>query len=61
MEQLADERIRGHLELASRLRQSRRQYAIRRATRIERKAEHRLIEAWRRAAALRARAGFPLS
>lgn len=61
MEQLADERIRGHRELVSRLRQSRRQRAIRRATRIEHKAEHRLIEAWRRAAALRARAGFPAS
>jgi hypothetical protein len=61
LEQLADERIRGHLELARRLRQSRRQRVLRRATRMEHKAERRLIEAWRRAAALRARAGFPSS
>jgi hypothetical protein len=61
LEQLADERIRSHLELARRLRQSRRQRVLRRATRIEHKAEHRMIEAWRRAAALRARAGLPSS
>jgi hypothetical protein len=61
LEQLADERIRGHRELVSRLRQSRRQRVLRRATRMERKAEHRLIEAWRRAAALRAQASFPPS
>jgi hypothetical protein len=60
MQQLADERIRGHLELASRLRQSRQQRVLRRATRMEHKAERQLIEAWRRAAALRAQAGFPL-
>jgi hypothetical protein len=61
LEQLAEERIRGHRELVSRLRQSRQQRVIRRAARMERKAEHRLIEAWRHAAALRARAGFPSS
>jgi predicted metal-dependent hydrolase len=59
LEQLADERIRGHRELVSQLRQSRRQRVLRRATRMERKAERRLIDAWRRAAALRARAGLP--
>ena len=61
LEQLADERMRGHRELVSRLRQSRQQRILRRATRTERKAERRLIDAWRRAAALRAQAGFPSS
>jgi hypothetical protein len=32
---------------------------LRRGRRMERKAENRLIEAWRRAADLRARSGFP--
>jgi hypothetical protein len=57
--QLAEERIRGHRELVSRLRQSRQQRLLRRATRMEHKAERQMIEAWRRAAALRAQAGFP--
>jgi hypothetical protein len=59
MEQLAEERTRGQLELARRLRQSRRQRLLRRAGRMEQRAEHRLISAWRRAADLRARAGYP--
>ena len=55
MEQLAAERIRGNLELAQQLRRSRRQRALRRARRMEHKAERRLIQAWRRAAELRTR------
>ena len=54
MEQLAAERIRGNLELAQQLRHSRRQRTLRLAWRIEHKAERRMIQAWRRAAELRA-------
>lgn len=59
MEQLARERTRGNLELAERLRHSRRQRTLRRARRMERNAERRMIQAWRRAAELRARIGSP--
>ena len=52
-EELARERTRGNIELAQELRYSRRLRALRRAERMERKAERRLIEAWRRAAGLR--------
>ncbi len=55
MEQLVSERIRDHLELAQRLRHSRRQRTLRRARRMEHKAECRLIQAWCRAAELRRR------
>ena len=55
MEQLASERSRGNQELAWRLRHSRRQRTLRRARRIEQKAERRLIRAWRRAAEVRTR------
>ncbi len=54
MEQLAAERIRSCLELAEQRRQARRQRALRRAQRIGRTAERRMIQAWRRAAELRA-------
>ena len=54
MEQLASERIRSNLELAEQLRRSRRQRTLRRARHIEHKAERRMIQAWRRAAELRA-------
>jgi hypothetical protein len=57
MELLADERARGHLERARQLRHARRQRTLRRARRMERKAEIRLVEAWRRADDLRARSG----
>ena len=53
MEQLAAERVRSCLELAEQRRQARRQHALRRAQRMERTAERRLIQAWRRAAELR--------
>jgi len=53
MEQLASERTRDSIELAEQLRYSRRMRTLRRARRMERKAERRMIRAWRRAAELR--------
>ncbi|HYB47137.1 MAG TPA: hypothetical protein VED20_07230 [Streptosporangiaceae bacterium] len=53
IEQLASEQIRSNLELAGQLRHSRRQRTLRRARRIEHRAERRMIHAWRRAAELR--------
>jgi len=53
-EQLARERTRDNLEQAERLRQSRRLLTLRRARRLERRAERRMLKAWRRAAELRA-------
>ena len=55
MEQLAAERLRSCRELAEQRRQARRQRALRRARRMERTAERRMIEAWRRAAEVRAK------
>ena len=52
-EQLARERTRSNLEQAEQLRYSRRLRALRRARRLEQRAERRMIEAWRRAAELR--------
>jgi hypothetical protein len=52
-ELLARERTRSHLEEAERARYSRRLRTLRRASRLERRAERRMIEAWRRAADLR--------
>ena len=59
MEQLAEERARSQLELVRRLRRARRQRMLRRARRMGCRAEERLIEAWRCAADLRARSGYP--
>ena len=53
MEQLASERTRDSIELAEQLRYSRRMRTLRRARRMEHKAERRMIRAWRRAAELR--------
>lgn len=53
MEQLVSERTRSHQELAEQLRHTRKDRRMRRATRIEHRAERRLVEAWRRAAQLR--------
>lgn len=53
VEDLARAENRSKLELAEQLRPTRRLRALRRARRMERKAERRLIEAWRRAAELR--------
>ena len=52
-EQLARERTRSNLEQAEQLRYSRRLRALRRAQRLEHRAERRMIAAWRRAAELR--------
>ena len=51
-EELASERIRGHLEYAEHVRSARKYRALSRARRMEQKAERRLIEAWRARAAL---------
>jgi hypothetical protein len=53
VEELATEESRSKIERAAELRSSRRLLALRRASRQERKAERRMIEAWRRAAAVR--------
>jgi len=52
-EQLAAEQNRSRLALAEELRLSRQLRALRRARRMEHKAERRMVEAWRRAAELR--------
>ncbi len=53
-EELAQERTRSSIELAERMRPARRLATLRRARRMETRAERRMIEAWRRAAELRA-------
>ena len=53
--ELATEESRSKIERAERLRPSRRLLRLRRARRMEHKAERRMIEAWRRAAELRSR------
>ena len=53
MEELVRERTHDRLELAEQLRHSRRLRTLRRASRMERKAERKMFEAWRRAAELR--------
>ena len=53
-QELANEQIRSAIQLAEQLRPSRRLRMLRRATRIERRAERRLLEAWQRAEELRA-------
>ena len=52
-ELLARERTRSHLEEAERQRYWRKMRALRRASRLERRAERRMVKAWRRAADLR--------
>jgi hypothetical protein len=52
-EDLASERARDSLEQAVQMRHWRRLRTLRRASRIEHKAERRMVEAWRRAAELR--------
>jgi hypothetical protein len=52
-EQLARERTRSNLEQAEQLRYSRRLRTLRRARRLEHRAERRMIAAWRRTAELR--------
>jgi hypothetical protein len=52
-ELLARERTRSRLQEAQQLRYSRRLRALRRASRLEHRAERRMVEAWRRTAELR--------
>jgi len=52
-ELLARERMRSRLHEAQQLRYSRRLRALHRASRLEHRAERRMVEAWRRAAELR--------
>jgi hypothetical protein len=52
-ELLARERTRANLQQAEQLRYSRRLRSLRRASRMEARAERRMVEAWRRAAELR--------
>jgi hypothetical protein len=53
VEELAAEESRYKVERAEQLRPARRQLALRRARRMEQRAERRMFEAWRRAAELR--------
>jgi hypothetical protein len=53
VEELATEESRSKMELAEQMRPSRRLHTLRRARRMECKAEHRMVQAWRRAAELR--------
>jgi hypothetical protein len=52
-EMLARERTRSHLEEAQRMRYARKLRALRRARRLEGRAERRMVKARRRAAELR--------
>jgi hypothetical protein len=52
-ELLARERVRSRLQEAQQLRYTRRLRALRRASRLEHRAERRMIDAWRRSAELR--------
>jgi hypothetical protein len=47
-EMLARERTRSNLREAEQLRYSRRMRALRRANRVESRAERRMVDAWRR-------------
>jgi hypothetical protein len=52
-EELASQRARLNVEQAEQMRHWRRLRTLRRASRIEHKAERRMVAAWRRAAELR--------
>ena len=52
-ELLARERTRSRLQDAQQLRYTRRLRALRRASRLEDRAERRMVQAWRRAAEIR--------
>ena len=52
-ELLARERMRSRLQEAQQLRYTRRLRALRRASRLEVRAERRMVQAWRRAAEIR--------
>ena len=53
MSQIASQRSRDNIELAEQLRPARRLQTLRRADRMEVKAERRMFQAWSRAAKLR--------
>ncbi len=53
MDQIASQRSRDNIELAEHLRAGRRLSTLRRAHRMEVKAERRMFQAWNRAAKLR--------
>jgi hypothetical protein len=57
-ELLARQRVRDYLQEAERMRYGRRLRALRRARRLENRAERRMIEARRRAQGLRSALGF---
>ncbi len=57
IDELASERSRSRINEAEQLRHSRRLRVLRRARRMEHRAERRLIAAWRRAAELRSTIG----
>jgi len=52
-ELLARERTRSRIQEAQQLRYSRRLRALRRASRLEDRAERRMVQAWRRVAEIR--------
>jgi hypothetical protein len=52
-ELLARERTRSRIQEAQQLRYSRRLRALRRASRLEVRAERRMVQAWRRSAEIR--------
>ena len=52
-QELASDRARSAVELAEQIRLGRRLRMLRRARRIERRAERRMLEAWRKAERLR--------
>jgi hypothetical protein len=52
-ELLARERTRSRIQEAQQLRYTRRLRALRRASRLEARAERRMVQAWRRAAEIR--------
>jgi hypothetical protein len=53
VEELASERSRSRIDEAEQLRHSRKAARLRRVRRMERRAERRMIAAWRRAAEIR--------
>jgi hypothetical protein len=57
-QELAAERMRSYLELAEQIRWGRKLSALRRARRIERKAERRMLAAWRARSAIEAAIGI---
>ena len=56
-EMLARERMRTNLREAEQVRYARRIRALRRASRLESRAERRMVDAWRRASELRGALG----